>query len=177
MRDEWKDQYNRMIRYRERLNSYEPPNQILYFQDDLYTFFQHCYSLKDWMIYCGFKGAEEHVNKNQCLIICAALANTTKHLELNIEKPWIKARYGDEPYRFFIGTEEGFYMGSSTAASTFYSYAETPTPYDIMKLKSGDCVVINLNTNEIYNMLDLADKCIDAWDIFIKHNGQIPPRT
>lgn len=101
----WKQQWNRILRYEERLEQLQAQipfdRPAAYFCDDVLTFFIECHSLKDWMTWddnCRLQDANDprktlkradkrrelrrFVNSTHELQICADLANAKKHLKL-----------------------------------------------------------------------------------------------
>ena len=55
-------------------------------EDPVYTFFEHCYHLKDWIKEDNTaqklgvdKFVEDFINNNNCLRVCADLCNASKH--------------------------------------------------------------------------------------------------
>ncbi|MBT4207038.1 hypothetical protein HOE22_01695 [Candidatus Woesearchaeota archaeon] len=53
---------------------------------ELYTFFEVCYHLKDWIKksegYNEFSNVEQYINNTACLRICADICNRLKHKQL-----------------------------------------------------------------------------------------------
>lgn len=57
------------------------------YDDDVVSFFIHCYHVRDWIIHLNKLGitAKEvdlYINSHRCLMICADLANGSKHCKL-----------------------------------------------------------------------------------------------
>ena len=83
----YKQQYERMLRYLDRLKS-QNGDQNEYI-DDIFSFFQNCYNLKDWLkndnaLPSSVRNKiENEVDLSNTLRIVADLANRTKHLKLS----------------------------------------------------------------------------------------------
>jgi len=80
-------QYERMTRFLKRLENQNRDQQD--YVDDMWSFFQHCFHLKDWIKNdpqispdIGSK-IEEKINASQTLKIIADLANRSKHFRLD----------------------------------------------------------------------------------------------
>lgn len=83
-----KDQFDRVLRY---LNRIEDQNRgSIEYDDDLWSFFQNCWHLKDWIKNDQTAPPElrnniEKIVKDYLnIIVCADLANRTKHLHLSL---------------------------------------------------------------------------------------------
>lgn len=62
-------------------------DKMLY-EDDLLSFFVHCYHVRDWIVRLNNVGVtardvDAFISTKRCLQICADLCNGTKHCELN----------------------------------------------------------------------------------------------
>jgi len=88
----YRDQLDRVLRYLRRVHAREgDPNQrfIVDYQDDVWSFFQNCWHLKDWvrhdpLIAEDVKARiEAAVESSRILAIANDMANGTKHLELH----------------------------------------------------------------------------------------------
>ncbi len=80
----WQQQHARMMRAYHRATS--APAVTLQAEDDYYSFFVWCFNLKDWLTNdpavpaATKKAAEDLVNTQDPLKVCADLANGIKHL-------------------------------------------------------------------------------------------------
>jgi len=80
----WREQYDRMLRWFERLHAAGEINEQR--RDDFYAFFVTCFHLKDWLqndplvSKSAGKKAEKLVNDKRSLQACADIANGVKHL-------------------------------------------------------------------------------------------------
>lgn len=169
--DDWKDQYKRMIRWKNRLISL--PKELEKFdpymlQDYLFAFFVNCFHLGDWLKKCGQKDAIQFAIKDRYLGICRGLAHGSKHFILNHEDK--TKQYISQHFRINIASEEGILAQSSTGFSGMNPSWPIPS-----YLKPGDCIVI-IGDGE-FDLFDLVDACINSWDCYIKTHGLIPPDT
>ena len=84
------DQYNRVVRFLSRLG-YDNYGSINY-DDNLYSFFQNCWHLKDWIknddtVDKALRDNIENIVKNYPnIMISCDLANATKHLKLTTSR-------------------------------------------------------------------------------------------
>jgi len=82
----YKEQYHRVLRYLEKVKNQN--RGALEYSDDIWAFFQNCWHLKDWIkndpaISNNIRNKiEKETKKFDSLMICADLANRSKHLEL-----------------------------------------------------------------------------------------------
>jgi len=102
---DWNEQWARVNRYFDRFRQMndgveghgEPSD---YYYDDMLSFFQNCFHLRDWLEADSFiavkitKTPEQYVKDTECLAICADLANAVKHMGLTRNM-----KSGDEPKR------------------------------------------------------------------------------
>ncbi len=94
----WIEQWNRVLRLRERVRvatqEYTPGYSTDDRRDDLLCFFQNCYHLKDWLLNDPATGPlvmtdiERFISSSTELSIVCDLANGSKHLDLS------RGRYG-----------------------------------------------------------------------------------
>lgn len=103
----YRDQLDRVRRYLNRVRATaEDPNQrfIVDYQDDVWSFFQNCWHLKDWIRNDPILSDEvkdriqNAVESSTILAIANDMANGTKHLELH------KPRAGASFAHVHVGT-------------------------------------------------------------------------
>ena len=104
-----------------------PSDNKEYYDDDVISFFIHCYHVRDWIIHLNKLGigaaeVDEYINNNRALSVCADLANGSKHCRLirtkrTEDQPHVSGRerytstYGDDlsvmkcKYRFMNNTQ------------------------------------------------------------------------
>jgi hypothetical protein len=77
------------------------------YDDDMWSFFQNCWHLKDWIkndqnVPASVRGSiEGKVKLSPELLICADLANATKHLQLST--PRVSAKHSHKNYKIVVG--------------------------------------------------------------------------
>lgn len=90
---EWKDQYRRLLRWRDRVHSYyelrplNTPVDANYIRDDILAFFQNAHHLMHWLDQDTTTGMNEKsllqdINKSIELKLCQDLCNGYKHFIL-----------------------------------------------------------------------------------------------
>ncbi len=83
---EYKRQFERVKRFLGRVE--DQNRELVDYEDDLWSFFQQSWHLKDWIkndpsVPAAVRSrVENEVKKHQVLMICADLANRSKHLHL-----------------------------------------------------------------------------------------------
>ena len=98
------EQIERAKRYLKRIeNIYEgifssSGHNKYEYDDDVISFFIHCYHIRDWIIQLNLKDItaqdiDSYINKHQSLKVCADLANGSKHCKLTRS-----IRSGREPH-------------------------------------------------------------------------------
>jgi hypothetical protein len=114
-----------------------------FYDDDVISFFIHCFHIKDWAINAGVnkKEVEEYVNCHKALRVCADFANGSKHCKLTIN-----LRTGYQPY---VGGRERF-------TSRFGD--ETPI------MQCSYRIVCN---SEVMDALSLAKECVELWRVLL----------
>jgi hypothetical protein len=148
------EQFNRVERYLKRIEAiYEGvPLSSNYdkqsYDDDVMSFFIHCYHVKDWLIHdeklsITKNNVDEYIKNNRELSVCADLANGLKHCRLT-HKTWTE----DQPH----------VSGSERLVSKF---SEEPS---IMS-----CKYRIMSNNKTLDALTLAKECVQLWrDFFAK---------
>ncbi|ASG09142.1 hypothetical protein ACYVLC_003401 [Vibrio cholerae] len=125
------------------------------FEDDLSSFFMHCYHVRDWLIHSEHlsitaKQVDEFINSNDFLKICADLCNGSKHCKLTRS-----TRTGYQPN--LINKESFGLYGASLISNESFS------------LESARCSV--QVGDRSYDALLLAEACIDAWVLFLNQQN------
>lgn len=83
----YKEQFQRVLRYLEKVKNQD--RGTLEYSDDIWSFFQSCWHLKDWikndpMLPNTIRDSiEKETEQFESLLICADLSNRSKHSELN----------------------------------------------------------------------------------------------
>lgn len=122
-----------------------------HYDDDVYSFFQNCYHLKDWIKndpYCSaWNDVEAFINSNTDLQICADLCNSLKHLKLT-KQPRSAANPKFGGSKLHLDIKDG---AGKTEVKVAISYAVSTTSGDI-------------------DAFHLASQCVTAWEQFIAKN-------
>ena len=139
----WRGQFERVRRWHQRVHRASPEDYV----DFLYTFFQNCNHLADWVA-ADLPGGQAKVQRllrtTLELRICRDLCNATKHFALN-RPPKV---------------EDGFADGREY------------TPADWPGAERSAFFIIAGGTK--YDTLDLADRCMAAWEGFVEAQTTAP---
>jgi hypothetical protein len=153
----YQEQLSRVRRYLRRIETHDRPEHD--YHDDLLSFFQNCWHLKDWIknddqvppaIRTGVEGA---AMGHPELMICADLANGTKHLKLT-QAP--RAGTGAKPTRriFDVMIYESL------------SQPEQPPPF-----KLRITYFVDRGDGTEVEALELARCCITQWETYLTGQG------
>jgi len=83
----YKEQFQRVLRCLKKLKNQD--RGTLEYSDDIWSFFQNCWHLKDWikndpeLPRTIRDSIEKEIEQFESLLICADLSNRSKHSELN----------------------------------------------------------------------------------------------
>ncbi|MBP7555988.1 MAG: hypothetical protein KA821_06975 [Chitinophagaceae bacterium] len=148
--DGWQGQYVRIIRWYIKFERTNPGNfespVVDEEHDILYACFQNIFILKDWLHHSGNISTQvlnKFINENLELQLCRDIANGTKHFNLSNASV-------DNDFTI-IREYQHFHMVSNTP------------PYKVIILASG----------HKFDLKELAFKCINLWEQFIRHHGMI----
>ena len=121
------------------------------YEDDMQSFFMHCYHLKDWIKndpYCAaWQSVEQFIQADPHLPICADLCNALKHLTRTTNRSQENPQFGGSAIKLDI--QEG---GVKASVQIEMSFIVTTT-------KHGNIDALNLARN-----------CMDSWKQFIASN-------
>lgn len=146
------EQIERANRYLHRIKEMyagviEPRQDHDYYNDDVISFFVHCYHIRDWVIELSKvnisqREVDEYINSHEPLKICADLSNGSKHCSLK------RLRTEKQPH---LASRE-------LRTSTWFT-------------GSGGCEVMKckfqiLTSNGFYDALELAEECMRLWKNF-----------
>ena len=147
------EQFERVKRYLNKIEDQDRDSTA--YDDDLWSFFQNCYHLKDWIkndpdIGDGIKETvEKFVQSNKELRICADLANRSKHLELD-RPPREDAKVTSRSTTIYAPVAGSDLVGTSTCEH-----------------------IITLGDGRKCMALDVARKAVKAWESFLSENKLI----
>ena len=120
MASSWREQYERMKRWRKRVQRGDDPDDV---RDNFFAFTQACYHLVDWLEndksqLIRRRKAEECVEESEILRVCRDICNGSKHARLEKKKAEVTdkpVRLGHEMVVWGLSIEHGGW--SCTAAS------------------------------------------------------------
>jgi len=148
------EQFDRAKRFLNRIRQFYAGEGIPYEEnknhdDDVISFFIHCYHVKDWIITSNKIGpskkeVENYINNNEALRICADICNGEKHYKLQRN-----SRTGKQPH-----------MASRNYSATYY----TPASGQPARIKGSYKI---LSKEHFFDALELAEACVELWDRFI----------
>lgn len=123
-----------------------PSSNKEYYDDDVISFFIHCYHIRDWIIHLNKLGispteVDGYINNNRALSVCADLANGSKHCRLTRA-----TRTEDQPH----------VSGRERYTSTYGDEVS------IMK-----CKYRIMSNKQTLDALALAKECVSLWDNFV----------
>lgn len=151
------EQVERTYRYLERIRSFykgiqAPYHSISGFEDDMISFFMHCYHIRDWVIHLNKKGlsasnVDKFINENMELKICADFCNGSKHYKLT------RGIRTEHQPALAVRNYEG------------WSYASITSEFKQNLEKANFSILAN---GKEYDSLELAEKCYLLWKQFIE---------
>lgn len=149
------DQIDRTNRYLYRIReiyqgAYSTSNDKEAYEDDVISFFMHCYHIRDWILHLNKVGITEEeldsfIDDHYELRICADLCNGSKHCKLVR-----KTRSGRQPH----------IVGKTYSATT---WATNPGRDKFVKAS-----YTILTSTGIVDALSLAEKCMSLWTDFVE---------
>ncbi|WP_187673477.1 hypothetical protein [Zestomonas carbonaria] len=120
------------------------------FDDDVISFFIHCYHVRDWIIHLNKIGVtarqvDAYIDRHRALKICADLANGSKHCKLT---------------RSLRTDRQPQMVGRERHTSTWLTGDEGG---EIVR-----CKYTVLSNTDFIDALELATECIYLWDLYVK---------
>ncbi|MHB1213842.1 MAG: hypothetical protein ACYCY9_02540 [Thiobacillus sp.] len=161
------EQFERVNRYLKRINEiysgvFSSTGHDKYqYDDDVISFFIHCYHIRDWVIHLNKVGinarqVDNFINQHLALKICADLANGSKHCRLTRN-----LRTTDQPHITYKEHQTSTWLtgdGGGEVMESKYSIAANA---------------------ELFDALELATECVTLWSKFIDnmktHNKALQP--
>lgn len=119
------------------------------YEDDLVSFFMHCYHIRDWIVRLNrvgvkAKDVDDFINANLCLRLCADLCNGSKHCKLDRA-----ARSGSQPHISGKVYEASSWLTGSGGGEV---------------LRAKYSIVTSIG---IVDALQLAEECMECWRKFL----------
>lgn len=146
------EQIERANRYLQRIREMykgilHPRQDRDYYNDDVLSFFVHCYHIRDWILELSKieitrREVDKFINTHEPLKICADLSNGSKHCTLK------RMRTEKQPH----------IVSRELKASTWITGSSGG---EVLK-----CKFKILTANGFYDALELAEECIKLWEIF-----------
>ena len=119
------------------------------FDDDVISFFIHCYHVRDWIIHLNKLGitarhVDSYLDSHRALRICADLANGSKHCRLTRS-----LRTDHQPHIVSKERHTSFWLTGDGGG-------------EVMK-----CKYTVLSNTEFFDALELATECVQLWDAYV----------
>lgn len=150
----YREQFDRTMRWYHRFAAINQgrPHQMTsdHYIDDIYSFFQNCYHLKDWIKHDSKvatsvqQEVETYINSNRPLRLCADICNSLKHLRLTSNRSGEGPAFGQKQYALTLQP------GMPPEISLRYAVDTTPGAMDAF---------------------ELATECVQAWEAFLSAKG------
>lgn len=120
------------------------------YDDDVVSFFIHCYHVRDWIIHLNKLGitarqVDSYIDSHRALRICADLANGSKHCNLT---------------RSMRGDSQPHIAGKERHTSTWLTGSGGG---EVMK-----CKYTVLSDAESFDALELATECVLLWESYVQ---------
>ncbi len=154
------EQFERIKRWHKILNkikiSNSPEKQADYQVDCIYSFFINCYHLRDWLEHSKVVDKtkiDKLFGDNIEMKICRDICNGIKHLSLTNPS-----------------------IGNNVSCNCSWHGVTLHREYIHPEMRNGNSPLKDSNyviiaDFEKINVFDLADKCINLWDNFLKTNS------
>jgi hypothetical protein len=120
-----------------------------HYVDEVYSFFQNCYHLKDWIKndptvpQIARLAVEPYINSTRSLRLCADICNSAKHLTLGSPRSGENPTFGTKKFALNLGA------GPATI-SLKYQVDTDSGPMDAFQL---------------------GTECVEAWETFLSSHG------
>lgn len=149
------EQFERAKRYLTRIeNIYSgifssPGHNKDYYDDDVISFFIHCYHIRDWIIHLNkicvtARQIDSYIDSHHALKICADLANGSKHCKLT---------------RSLRSDRQPHIAGKEWHTSTWLT---SNGGGEVMQSK-----YTVLSNTAFFDVLELARECIQLWESYM----------
>jgi hypothetical protein len=150
----FQEQFARVKRYLARI---EDRNRYpIDYEDDLWSFFQNCWHLKDWLKNDSSvpsvitQKVENDLKNCSSLMICADLANRSKHLKLTTPPPRKDAKVKEKKITAVVNEVPGTTKSESSISIDF---------------------IITFDSGSTKSALDVARSAIKEWQTLISGYG------
>ena len=161
------EQFERVKRYLVKMNEiysgiFSSTGHDKYqYDDDVISFFIHCYHVRDWIIHLNKVGitakqVDNYINQHLALRVCADLANGSKHCRLTRN-----LRTTDQPHITYKEHQTSTWLTGNGGGEVMES------KYSIVA------------DEKLQDALELATECVNLWSEFIDgmkaHNTALQP--
>lgn len=124
------------------------------YDDDVISFFIHCYHVRDWIIHLNKLGitarqVDAYMDSHRALTVCADLANGSKHCKLT---------------RSMRGNSQPHIAGKKRNTTTWLTGSGGG---EVMK-----CKYTVLSDTESLDALELAAECVLLWESYVRELEQ-----
>jgi len=175
----WRDQYQRMLRSRDRLTEAAGPSSIGSDEarDRLYHFFQDAFHLRDWLYNSDdpavsakaavLKGNNNHIKATPTLALCADVCNGIKHLKLTTTQT------GDQTTT--VASQSAKITPATVAATTrIPGPGQSTPPAPKAAAAVGEHAWLITSNGQQHDAIGLADKVIAEWDKWLNDQQLVP---
>jgi hypothetical protein len=163
MESQYLEQLQRIKRWLRRLEDKHPVllthyDEMVEYEDILWAFFQNCWHLKDWIRNdisipeAVRNSVEEEIKAFENIMICADIANATKHLTRDKKK-----------YKPQAGADRSVEIDVSVAA---YTVVDSVYHYRI-NVQGGESVT----KKATHEAINVARKSVGEWQSYLKSKG------
>jgi len=176
MLDNWREQYERILRMRERVMTGDMDDPAT--QDDLIHLFQDIFHLRDWLINSGVlhrKAVKKAIRNSIYLTICSALANKLKHFNLELKPDIVERKFSTFSVSALITNGTPIPMPSAAWPPTVPETVH-PTVPPVMPSKTKDFVIKTpashprFKGNE-FSCLEAIEHAIQDWETLLRGHG------
>lgn len=154
----FREQLARVERFLDRVRDQDRDSRE--YDDDLWSFFQHCYHLKDWIKadpqvpQCIRDSVEQDLDQCTSLRICADLANRTKHRVLTK-----RIRVGASPKSRNVSVR----LKGALKLHARIAGSEHETKPQHVETESAVSHIIELNDGSEHVAQDVAEQAVRDW--------------
>jgi len=156
----WEAHYKRVLRWYGRLkkihNGDRYGDDIDFYYDEMLVFFIFCHQFKDWIkkdTTIPPKEVEQLINDNECLQLCADIANGTKHLGVDSQR----------------GPRSGQNSSMRPVVLLDESKLLSNDAFPLIGLRFN----LTLEDGRVLEAYNIASMCLQVWAAFLSKKGLI----
>lgn len=168
------DQWNRVARWRSRIIAIESKQDTAEFNYLLWTYFQNCYALKDWVkheLSINNSVIDQWIDLHEELRLCRAIANGTKHARWKNQYPSGIVNLPEK----FMGVQildDNFVIAYPSTCVAESIYDSSLFPQNLLPTSKG-YYVIDRDNGMIFSAVELVNQCYKLWEHYLRDNGLI----